>query len=200
MTPEEIQAAEDHFKQLLAEARAPWSLRAKLIVGGCVAALLVLAAIAFWPAKPIHEDVAPAPMVRQTDQSVIAERAPDAHPPAARHTIPRGYVEERREAITVTPAPAASSVEVDLSLVRKGDERRVIASSPDGTVISAIDIPIEPALIPPPPKPWAAGLAYGTDHSVGVWLERDVGRLRVGAEVSKGAGKPRAEIRVGVAF
>lgn len=199
MTPEQIQAEHDRLEALLDAARAPWSLRAKLIVGACVAALLVLGAVAFWPAKPIHEDVAPAPMVRQADQSVIAERAPDAHPPP-RHSIPRGYVEERREAITVMPAPGASSVEVDLSLVRKGDERRVIASSPDGTVVSAIDIPIEPALIPPPPKPWVAGLAYGTDHSVGVWLERDVGRLRVGAEVSKGAGKPRAEIRVGVAF
>jgi hypothetical protein len=200
MTPEELQAAEDRFKRLLEEARAPWSLRIKLIVGGCIAALLVLAAVAFWPAKPIHEDVAPAPMVRQADQSVIAERAPDAHPPAARHIIPRGYVEERRETITVAPAPAASSVEVDLSLVRKGDERRVIASSPDGTVVSAIDIPIEPALIPPPPLKWAAGLGYTTQREVGVWVERDIGRLRVGAEVLKGAGAPRAEIRIGVAF
>jgi hypothetical protein len=199
MTPEET-AAVDHFHQLLDEARAPWSLRVKLIIGACIAVLVVLALVAFWPAKPIHEDVTAAPQVRQADQSVIAERAPDAHPPPARHIIPRGYVEERRQSITVAPAPAASSVEVDLSLVRKGDERRVIASSPDGTILQAIDIPIEAALIPPPPKRWAAGLGYSTEREVGVWLERDIGRLRVGAEVSKGAGKPRAEIRVGVAF
>lgn len=167
---------------------------------GIVALVAALLAFAFWPAAPIHENVAPAPQVRQVDGSVIAERAPDAKPAPAPHVIPRGFHEERRESIVVTPAPAASSVEVDLSLVRNGDERRVIASSPDGQVIRALDIPIDPAPIPPPPKPWAAGLAYGTDHAVGVWLERDVGRLRVGAEVAKGAGRPRAEIRVGVAF
>jgi len=176
------------------------SLRTRLIVAGLFIAVVAFLAVAFWPTKPVHEDVTPAPQMVQADHSVIAARAPDAHPPAPRHIIPRGYVEERREAIVVAPAPAASSVEVDLSLVRNGAERRVIASSPDGQVVSAIDIPIEPALIPPAPKPWAAGLAYGTDHSVGVWLERDIGRARVGVEVAKGAGRPRAEIRVGVAF
>lgn len=178
------------------------TLKSELIAIGFVALLVAgVLAWAFWPAKPIHEDVAPAPQVVQADHSVIAARAPNAHPPAARHIIPKGYVEERRETITVKPtSPAASSVEVDLSLVRDGDQRRVIASSPDGQVVTAIDIPIEPALIPPAPKPWAAGLAYGTDRAIGVWLERDVGRLRLGAEVAKGAGKPRAELRVGIAF
>lgn len=167
--------------------------------------LLILVAIGFlaWgllPAPPVHEDVAPAPQVTQADNSVIAARAPDAHPPAPRHIIPKGYVEERREAIVVTPAPAASSVEVDLSLVRSGDQRRVIASSPDGQVVSAIDIPIEPALLPPAPLPWAAGLSYGTNRSVGVWVDRDIGsRLRVGASVQRMSdGKAEAQLRVGV--
>lgn len=176
------------------------TLRTRLIVAGLFLAVIAFLAVAFWPAKPIHEVTTAAPEVRQGDGSLIAARAPDPHPPAPRHQLPRGSVEERREVITVAPAPAASSVEVDLSLVRTGNERRVVASSPDGTVLSAVDIPIEPALIPPPPKPWAAGLAYGSDHSVGVWLERDVGRLRVGVEVAKGQGGPRAEIRVGMAF
>lgn len=205
MTPEELKAAEDHFHQLLDEARAPWSLHVKLVIGACVAGLVAFALVAFWPAQPIHEDITPAPMVRQADQSVIAERAPDAQPPAPVHIIPKGYHEVRRDSVTVAPSAAAAAsgcppVHVDLSLVRKGAEQRVIASSPDGQVVSAIDVPIEAAIVPPPPKPWAAGLAYGTDHSVGVWLERDIGRLRVGAEVAKGAGRPRAEIRVGVAF
>jgi hypothetical protein len=177
----------------------------QLEVIGIVALVLGLLAFAFWPAKPVHEDVTAAPQIVQADHSVIAQRAPDAHPPEPMHIIPNGFHEVRRDQVTVAPAPAAAAsgcppVRVDLSLVRNGSDQRVIASSPDGHVVSAIDVPIEATIVPPAPKPWAAGLAYGTDHAVGVWVERDVGRLRVGAEVSKGAGPPRAEIRLGVAF
>ena len=189
-----------------AAAFSGWSWRAKLeVLGAILVVVAVVLAWALWPAPPVHEDVAPAPQVVQADQSVIAQRAPDAHPPPPRHIIPKGYVEQRRDEVTVAPSPAAAAsgcppVRVDLSQVRSGNQVRVVASSPDGQVVSAIDIPIEPSLLPPAPKPWAAGLAYGTDHAVGVWLERDVGRLRLGAEVAKGAGRPRAELRVGVSF
>lgn len=196
-------AAGEAYRFMATTVSAPWLGRLKVALA--VLAIMLITAGGAWlgyklTPQPVHEDVAPAPQVTQADNSVIAARVPDAHPPAPRHIIPKGYVEERREAIIVTPAPAASSVEVDLSLVRNGDQRRVIASSPDGQVVSAIDIPIEPALMPPAPRPWAAGLAYRTDHAVGVWLERDIGRLRLGAEIAKGAGKPRAELRVGVSF
>lgn len=197
----DLEALAEQGVRFARESADGLTLRTRLIAAGLFLAVVAFLAVAFWPAKPIHEDVTPAPQVVQADHSVIAARAPDAHPPAPRHIIPRGYVEERREAIVVTPAPAASSVEVDLSLVRNGTERRVIASSPDGQVVSAIDIPIEPALIPPAPKPWAAGLAYGTDHAVGGWVERRIGERGVlGIEIAKGAGKPRAEIKVGIAF
>lgn len=177
------------------------SLRTRLIAAGLFVAVAAYLGFAFWPAKPVHEDVTPAPQVIQADHSVIAARAPDAHPPAPRHIIPKGYVEERREAIVVAPAPAASSVEVDLSLVRNGAERRVVASSPDGQVVSAIDIPIEPALIPPAPKPWAAGLSFDTRHAVGVWLDRDVGRTVIGVALSRlPDGKTEAQVRVGMRF
>jgi hypothetical protein len=175
------------------------STRTKLEI---LALLLIIAGCILWglsrqPA-PLLENVTAAPQVMQTDGSMLAARAPDAHPPKPRHMLPKGSIEERREQIVVAPAPGASSVEIDLSLVRNGDQRRVVASSPDGQVLSAVDIPIEPALIPPPPKPWAAGLSYGTNRSMGVWVERDIGRLRVGAEVAKGNDRPRAELRVGM--
>jgi hypothetical protein len=183
-------------------AFAGLSLRTK--VESIAVAVAVAGAGLWWVTRdppPVPEVVTAAPMVRQADQSVIAQRAPDAKPAPPRHILPKGAVEERRETIVVAPAPAASSVEVDLSLVRMPDNgRRVVASSPDGTVVSAIDIPIEAGLVPPAPKKWAAGLGYGTDRAVGVWVERDIGRLRLGAEVAKGAGAPRAEIRVGVTF
>ena len=179
-----------------------FSLRTKIEAG--VVLLALLAAGVWWITRdppPVPEVITAAPQVRQADESVIAERAPDAKPAPPRHILPKGAVEERRETIVVAPAPAASSVEVDLSLVRMPDNgRRVVASSPDGTVVSAIDIPIEAGLVPPAPKQWAAGLSYDTQRAVGVWVERDIGRLRLGAEVAKGAGAPRAEIRVGVTF
>lgn len=211
MTPESeavgsVEALAAQGVRFARESADGLTLRTRLIVAGLFIAIAAFLAIAFWPAKPVHEDVTPAPQVVQADHSVIAERTPDVHPSAPPHIIPKGFHEERRDSVTVAPSAAAAAsgcppVTVDLSMVRNGTERRVIASSPDGQVVSAIDIPIEPALIPPAPKPWAAGLAYGTDHAVGAWVERRIGERGIlGIEVAKGAGKPRAEIRVGVAF
>lgn len=190
--------------KLLAEAEATaagLSLRTKVEI---LVAVLVVTGVTLWgltrdPA-PAPEVVTAAPAVVQADGSQIVQRAPDAHPPAPPHLLPKGAVEMRREKIVAAPAAGASSVEVDLSLVRIDGGQRVIASSPDGTINQAIDIPIEPAMLLAPAKPWAAGLSYSTEREVGVWLERDLGRLRLGAEVAKGAGKPRAELRVGVSF
>lgn len=184
------------------EAFADLSLKTK--VESIVVALAVAGGALWWVTRapaPVPEVITAAPMVRQADQSVIAERAPDAHPKPPPHQLPKGAVEERRESIHIAPDVDKKDVEVDLSLVRMPDNgRRVIASSPDGTIVSALDVPIEAGLVPPPPKKWAAGLSYSTERETGIWLERDIGRLRLGAEVSKGQGRPRAEIRVGVAF
>lgn len=189
------------LKEALTSDVPGWSLRTKV---ESLFAVLVVGGVALWgltrePAA-VPEVTSPAPAVRQADGSLEAERAPPTRPPAPRAILPKGAVRERAARIVATPAAGASSVEVDTELVRLGSQRRLIVSSPDGTIDTAVDIPIEPALIPPSPRPWAAGLSYGTDHAVGVWLERDVGRLRLGAELSKGAGRPRAEIRVGMAF
>ena len=135
-----------------------------------------------------------------------AARAPDAHPAPAPHIIPKGYTEVRRDTVTVAPAPAAAAsgcppVRVDLSLVRNGADQRVVASSPDGQIVSAIDVPIEAAMVPAAPKPWAAGLSFDTRHAVGVWVDRDVGRLVVGGALSRlPDGKTEAQVRVGVRF
>jgi hypothetical protein len=170
------------------------------------AALLIAGVLAWaeWPQAPRLEVATPAPQMRQADGSVLAERAPPAADrplPPAPHILPRGAREERRERVIVAPAPAASTVEVDLSLVRQGAERRVVASSPDGQVLHAIDIPIDPVPPPPADRSWAAGLSYSTQHAVGVWLDRDVGRLRLGAELDRQAdGRVQAMLRVGVRF
>lgn len=198
--------AEETFR-FLEEETGGWSFRTKL--EALVAVLFLIAAVvvwAMWPALPTPEVMTPAPEVRQADGSLLAARAPDPHPAPPPHMIPAGYKEVRRFAATVAPSAAAAAsgcppVTVNLSLVRKGNDQRVEASSPDGQVVSAIDIPIEAAMIPPAPKPWAAGLSYDTRHAVGVWVDRDIGRMVVGAALSRlPDGRTEAQVRVGVRF
>jgi hypothetical protein len=88
-----------------------------------------------------------------------------------------------------------------MSLIRQGDGRRVIASSPDGAVIGGIDVPIEAGTIPAE-RPWAAGLSCEASRdcgkTLGVWIDRDLARVRVGAEILKReTGGAQARIKVG---
>lgn len=133
---------------------------------------------------PVAERVDYRPLVRQRDGSVIAERSADAKPPPPPHIIPAGHVEERRISAVVAPS-LPGPVQLDLSLVRDDEGgRRAIVSSPDGEIVSALDMPLMPALVPAPERPWAAGIAWSpnTDRAA-VWVERDLGRIRLGADV-----------------
>lgn len=176
---------------------------------------------------PKPENTAPATAQSQADGSVILARAPSVEAPTpAPHQIPKDAVEERRISVTVKPRPASARaanpttpgtptalqssplaqaqaqadcapVTVDLSLIRQNGGRRVVASSPDGVVVGGMDIPIESALLPAS-HPWAAGLSVGHDKSPGVWLERDLGRIRLGAEALRQRdGDLQARLRVG---
>ncbi len=151
--------------------------------------------------SPVVERVEYRPAVIQDDGSVIAERVPDAKPSPAPHVIPRGHVEVRRVEVEVQPdAPGCPVCRVDLSLVRDTEGgQRVIASSPTGTVLRALDVPIVPALLPPPVRPWAAGVSYDPfGGRGGAWIERDVSRFRLGADVQQDErGALRALVRVG---
>lgn len=152
---------------------------------------------------PAAEVVSNKPGVIQADQSVIAERKADESPAPAPHKIPRGMKEERRVAVTVKPnQPECDPVRVDLSLVQDGEGgKRVIASSPDGEVVGALDVPIVPALIAPEPKRWAAGASYDVqEKSGGIWIERDIARVRIGAEAIQGESGITARLRVGFTF
>lgn len=170
-------------------------------LAGVLVLVAAVLAWAFWPAAPRPENTAPAPMVRQADGSVIAARSPASQPPAPTAMLPKGAVRERATRIVATPAAGASSIEIDTELVRMDNERRLIVSSPDGTINTAVDIPIDPPPVPPALKPWAAGLAYGTDHSVGLWVDRDIGKLVLGAQVTRQQdGKVQAQLRAGVRF
>ena len=149
---------------------------------------------------PVPERTTAAPAERQQDGSLVAERAPMFQPAPPVHQIPKGGVEERRVAVRVKPKqPDCDPVQLDLSLVRIGDGRRVVASSPNGEIISALDMPIVAALMPAPARPWAAGGSYDpVQRRYGAWIERDIARLRVGADVMQGeTGQLTAMVRVG---
>lgn len=191
----------------------------------CVAALLFAGYL--FGAKtsaPKVESIAPAAAQSQPDGSVVAARQSVAgKPPAAPHVLPKGSTEERRLQATIRPkagiklppevAPSLSAdcrhaiesaqcpdVTVDLSLVRQGDGRRVVASSPDGSVVAAMDMPIDAGAMPTP-RPWAAGVSCDPgkcQQTPGAWVERDLGRIRVGAEaIRQPAGGIQGRVRVG---
>lgn len=143
----------------------------------------------------VPEAIEPAPEVRQNDGSIVLERDPQPASEPAPHAIPAGHVEERRISVHVQPDVSkkpldmdtsceCKPVRVDLSLVRDTEGgRRVIASSPDGRILGGLDVPIIPGSVFTTRK-WAVGVSYDPfDGTPGAWVERDVGRLRFGADL-----------------
>jgi hypothetical protein len=181
-----------------------------------IAALVGAAALGWWlgQPKPVQETAAAAQ--RQGDGSVVLERRPD---PAAKpkQQTPKKTRLERVAQVTVQPSAAPAGepcppVSVDMSLVRESDgSRRLLASSPDGTIIGGVDVPVETAVPPPKPLRWASGLSWSpANEFAGVWVERDVplfGRTaRVGLDVEQvravrdGSTGVDLRVRVGMAF
>lgn len=146
---------------------------------------------------------------KQSDGSLVVERQATTPPEQVqpKHVLPKGSKLERQISIAVqpttpkedkVPCPAAH---VDLSLVRMPDNtKRVVASSQDGQIVSALDLPTEP-VITPKEKKWGAGLAYGTGKRWGAWVDHDAGPFRLGLEVTTNKQhKPEALVRFGIAW
>lgn len=186
----------------------------RTLARAAVAALMLGAAFLLSRCSTTPTPEPPAPAVHMADGSLLLERTaaqPIAKPP---HQLPKGSRVERRMQITAKPkdAPRVSAggqlesapVTVDMSLVRMSDDtRRVIASSPDGEIVGGLDIPAEPAPEPPEPKRWAVGVYVNPvrPEERGVWVDRDLGRLRVGAELGAGPGRQlEARVKVGLTF
>ena len=83
--------------------------------------------------------------------------------------------------VDVQPAqPDCDPVGINSSLIEQDGGQRVIASTDNGLVLSALDTPIVPQLIAAPRRPWAAGASWDPmGHRAGVWIERDLARLRI---------------------
>ena len=193
--------------------RLYWTIVLALSIIGAAVAVVLL-----WPRpQPVIEVAKPA--VVQTDGSTILERT-DTQPgfkPA--QVVPKGATVERVVQVKVKPKvvisggikaapslspdakPANNPITVDLSLVRlKDDTKRVIASSPDGEIVGGMDIPIETLAYKP--RVWAAGISVDPVHQVGgVWVERDISRIRVGVEVGQNRYRDfETRLRVGVTW
>lgn len=194
--------------------------KALLIAVLVVAIGIALAAYMFGvkTTTPKAEDISAAQSITQSDGSIIIARQPEPapskdgrakqRPSPPPHKIPASTTEERRVAIQLNPDAfvtetgcqcTPSPVGLNLSLVRDDTGRRVIASATGGQILSALDIPIEPALMPPDQRPWAAGISYDPlNKSHGIWIERDIARLRIGAEaIREQNGKAQARLRLG---
>jgi hypothetical protein len=188
-----------------------------------VACLIGAAAFGWWLGQPEPIVETRAPAQRQADGSVVLERRPDLQAKPAQQ-VPLGAKVERVGRVTAIPnsgtlvpglgtaaADACPPITVDWSLVREADGgRRFLASSPDGTIVGGVDVPVETAAPPPEPLRWAAGLSWSpSDETTGIWIERDVPlfsrAVRIGLDVEQeraiqGATGSGLRVRLGMAF
>ena len=174
------------------------------------------------PAKPEP----PAPEIRQPDGSVVLRRAPDAKATQV-GIAPKGAVLERNIGVTAQVKPDTQWVHVtvpaapahldsvpvvtcpplvlNLSIDRMPDNtRRVVAKSPNGTILDAIDIPVTAAPVARR-LPWSAGVVVDpVGHGWGPDVTRDFGPFRVVASVMRTnvnvGGQPRQATVGQVAF
>lgn len=185
--------------------------------------------------RPSAPKVEPyAPEIRQKDGSLVLERKPmpltEARKAVPVPVLPKGATVERLEKIVIQPKPqplpgipipgSGSSpavlantcppVTVALALLKMKDgSHRVVASSPDGTILSGVDIPVTPERPEAKPLKWAAGALWNpSDRTYGAYLRRAMGPFEVGAQVEQvrlpvfagGGTKTEGKLSVGIKF
>lgn len=176
--------------------------RIKLIAAALLVAVFCCALIALGYAigRPSAEvvSVEPAPAQSLPSGAVVLERKPETQ---TIKPIKRGTTVQRQVTATIQPSKAdCPPVTVDLQLVKDADGDRAVVRSQDGTVIGGLDVQAASLKIDVP-RVWAAGLSCDPARcrdTAGAWLDRDLGRVRVGAEVLReSTGKPAARVRLG---
>lgn len=188
----------------------------------CAAIIYLLGVTTGWflfhDRKVVQEAAAPAVQLAPSKSAphggVVVARMPDA-PAKSAQVLPKGYKAVRVQQVTIQPeaaqkaadmaaapnCPPAKPVTVDLTQIQTSDGgQRLAVSSPDGTVIGGFDVPIGSQSVVFAHR-WAAGASYGTDRTYGGWVERDIGRLRLGVDVLQlQDGRVGARARIGLAF
>ena len=187
-----------------------------IIVAVLVVVLILSGAVAGWYfTKPGQVVETPKPAETQADGSIVVERTAPAPKAKPKQVVPQGGKVERIGSITAqgeTPAEIKACtnvpcppVTIDTSLIRMPDgSRRVVVSSADGTILKGVDIPVE-TLEVEEAKRWAAGVSLNPlNQTMGAWVERDIGRVRLGVEINQTrqtlAGPMGSEIRARVGW
>ncbi len=160
-----------------------------------VLAMMVSAYFTWLLTKPKVVIETAAPAVVQADGSVIAEKAPDASA-KPKQIIPKGarverifQVKAKGQGIKLPSGETKDCppVTIDMSLVRQEDgSKRVLVSSPDGQISKSLDIPVENVTAPAEAKKWGAGILFNpVSQTGGVWIDRDIGRIRLGVQLNQ---------------
>lgn len=170
------------------------------LIGAVVGAALVFMLLR--PVAPVPEP--PAPAIDLPSGGIVAEVAPGAPLPDVAKEAARelGGTVARAGHVVVQPTGKESlpvdgvclckpdPVRVDWSLTSTKTGQRMAFFSPDGAIVEAADIPV--TSVRHASKPWAAGVSVSVDMSqrraYGVFVDRDIGRLRVGLEISQRDG------------
>lgn len=160
-----------------------------------------------------------ADSVRQGDGSLIIKRVVDTIVEPAQIITKNVYVDRVVQVVVVdttkrTPflndknqyeCPPCTTT-VDLTLVRdkKTNMARVIASSPDGTVVSGIDVPMNAPVVSKD-HPWSVGVVGSYDvinntNRVGAYIDRKLGPFRVGAELGGWKNQAYIGTKLGINF
>ncbi len=163
------------------------------------------------PAKPPH--ALPTSAVEERRVSVLVQ--PNRRGLVKESLTPRSDSAEAAQLVASTDHPPTAGkvidscdcppVQVDLSLVRMPDRtRRVVASSPDGQVVSGIDVPIELLSVPRIPRWTASAVAVADLDGIrpGILLTRRLGPLVVGGGILSDPGlrRPGAIAQFGVTW
>lgn len=186
-----------------------------LIEWGTILSVGIIAGLSLgwtlWRPKPqATPKLTPAPAIVQSDKSVILATDP-TRPAKPAQQLPKGAIVDRAihvevqpfdEATITTPGSSATALQpmpsaqpspfaIDLTLYHFVDgSGRVVASSPNGTVIpgASIDIPSPPAPKVREPLKWCVGAVRGvsdTMRSTGAFVDRDFAFARVGIEATR---------------
>lgn len=156
------------------------------------------------PARPPHE--LPRGSREERRVSVVVQPGPGrvvhdtVQVPAPDHVSQPGKMVD-----SVVERCDCPPVQVDLSLVRTPDKtRRVIASSPDGKILSGVDVPLEAASAPRIPTWTLSAVAVADPDGIrpGALLQRRLGPFVVGgsAIVDPGLRRPGAIATIGVTW
>lgn len=207
------------LKEIVVPVRCSW--KSISILSACVFLIGITAGLSggwvLWhPEKTVVEKYKPE--VRKPDGSLVLERRPSPGLPPP-HKIDNGYHLERIVEVTAqggkkTDTTSRRSVIaykdtvhiIDTIIIRETCQPvtvaltvqrhpkggiRVQASSPDGQILSGVDIPVDQPPEAARPRKWAAGVCAGYQPITSLWavgaaVERDIGPFRLGVNAMGG--------------